>query len=252
VAAGVVRLLVLWDVDHTLIETRGLGTQLYRRAFERVTGVPVCHDVDVTGRTEQAIFAEALRRHGIAWDGGLNDQYAVELASQYQQHRDELRKRGRRLPGASEAVARVANEPHVVQSVLTGNVREVALVKLEVFDLDTHLDLNIGAYGDDASERAELVPVARRRAYAKYGRTFGRTNTVLIGDTVGDVTAARRGGARIIAIASGRDNEAALRSAGAEVVLPSLRDSDAVVEALTHDVQRTGSTDERRSDDREV
>jgi hypothetical protein len=28
-------LLVLWDVDHTLIETRGVGSELYRAALRR-------------------------------------------------------------------------------------------------------------------------------------------------------------------------------------------------------------------------
>jgi hypothetical protein len=27
------RVLVLWDVDHTLIETRGVGYAIYQRAF---------------------------------------------------------------------------------------------------------------------------------------------------------------------------------------------------------------------------
>ena len=28
-------LLVLWDIDHTLIETRGVGTQVYAEAFAK-------------------------------------------------------------------------------------------------------------------------------------------------------------------------------------------------------------------------
>jgi phosphoglycolate phosphatase-like HAD superfamily hydrolase len=58
-------LLVLWDIDHTLIETNGVGTELYRQAFEAIVGRAVEHDVEITGRTEQAIFAEALRLHSI-------------------------------------------------------------------------------------------------------------------------------------------------------------------------------------------
>ena len=30
--------LVLWDIDHTLIETRGVGGQVYAEAFAKVTG----------------------------------------------------------------------------------------------------------------------------------------------------------------------------------------------------------------------
>ena len=35
------QLLVLWDIDHTLIETRGVGRKLYELAFRTVTGRPV-------------------------------------------------------------------------------------------------------------------------------------------------------------------------------------------------------------------
>lgn len=31
--------LVLWDIDHTLMATRGLGRELWAEAFHQVTGV---------------------------------------------------------------------------------------------------------------------------------------------------------------------------------------------------------------------
>ena len=100
--------LVLWDIDHTLIETLGFGTQLYRAAFEAVTGRSVEHEVQITGRTELAILAETLRLHGIQATDELVEGYRVELAAQYADHLVELRQRGRALPGASEAIASLA------------------------------------------------------------------------------------------------------------------------------------------------
>lgn len=32
--------LVLWDIDHTLIETRGVGGEVYAEAFHKVTRCP--------------------------------------------------------------------------------------------------------------------------------------------------------------------------------------------------------------------
>jgi phosphoglycolate phosphatase-like HAD superfamily hydrolase len=75
------------------------------------------------------------------------------------------------------------------------------------------------------------VAVARARAKDKYGVDPDPGATVLIGDTPLDVAAARGGGARVIAVASGRFDAGALRAAGAEVVLPDLLDTDAVVRA---------------------
>jgi phosphoglycolate phosphatase len=41
------------------------------------------------------------------------------------------------------------------------------------------------------------------------------------------------GGARVVAVATGSDSVESLRAAGADVVLPDLRDTRAVAEAVT-------------------
>jgi phosphoglycolate phosphatase len=224
--------LVLWDIDHTLIETRGLGTQLHRQAFEAVIGRTMEHPVEPTGRTELTIIADVLERHGIAPGAERQRQYAAELVRQYETHADELRARGRRLRGVAEVLAALAELPDMVQTVLTGNLRGVAVVKLRAFDLDEHVDLEAGAYGEDDTERAKLVPVAQDRASLRYGVDFDRRNTMIVGDTAGDVRAAHEGGAAIVAVATGHDTEDELRQAGAEVVLPDLADTDRVLAAL--------------------
>jgi phosphoglycolate phosphatase len=229
--------LVLWDIDHTLIETRGVGKQLYIAAFEAITGRHMEHAVDPTGRTETAIFAGTLKRHGIEVSDELQRQYATELARQYEQHAEELRTRGRALPGAGPALAALAEEPGIVQTVLTGNLRAVAQVKLRVFGLDGYIDWKAGAYGEDASERTKLVGVARGNAGKSYGVNFGPSNTVIVGDTAQDVSAAHEGGARVVGVASGRESVDELRSAGAEVVLPDLTDTAQVVEAVTKTIR---------------
>lgn len=78
--------------------------------------------------------------------------------------------------------------------MLTGNLREVARIKLEVFGLDSHLDLDSSAYGDDHRDRAELVAIAQSRTSARTGTIFGNRNTVLIGDTPNDVEAGATAG----------------------------------------------------------
>jgi phosphoglycolate phosphatase-like HAD superfamily hydrolase len=216
------RFLVLWDIDHTLIETRGVGRKLYHRAFEAVTGRAIAHDVDVTGRTELSIFAEALRLHGMTPNDGLIDRYRTELAHQYELNAEQLRAHGATLPGAARTLATLAHSPTVVQTVLTGNLRAVAVIKLRAFDLDQYVDFEVGSYGEDDPERPRLVAIAQQRAGTRYRARFDRSNTVLIGDSVQDVQAAHGGGARLIAVASGRDTADELRRAGADQVLSDL------------------------------
>jgi phosphoglycolate phosphatase len=121
------------------------------------------------------------------------------------------------------------------QSVLTGNIRPVAEVKLAALGLQDGLDLCIGAYGDDHELRAELVQVARRRASAVHGRSpsdFDGVSTVVIGDTPLDIEAALVSGARAVGVATGSYSAAELAAAGACAVLPDLTDTDAVLRAL--------------------
>jgi hypothetical protein len=55
------RTLVLWDVDHTLSETRGVGWAIYDRAFPAATGKPLAKLAKISERTELDIMTESLR-----------------------------------------------------------------------------------------------------------------------------------------------------------------------------------------------
>ncbi len=227
-----VQTLVLWDVDHTLMETGGVGLELFRAAFEQASGRQLVHAAAVTGRTEPAIFRETVELQSIPYSSALFDRYATLLADGYVAAADEMARRGRALPGAAEAIAALVRTGKVVQSVLTGNLRPVAETKLRTFGLDDGLDLDVGAYGTDDDVRAHLVPVARRRASERYQTDFPAHATVLIGDTPSDVQAALDSDAQIIAVASGKSTPDELRRAGARVVLPSLHNAQAVVRAV--------------------
>src|SRR5207253_5591871 len=138
----------------------------------------------------------------------------------------------RPLPGAAAAVAALA-AARIRQSLLTGNVRPLAALKLRRAGLGPGLDLDAGAYGDAHEVRAELVTVARRAARQAYGRAFPGAATVLVGDTPLDVEAATATGARAVAVATGSYPAAALAAAGAHTVLPDLTDTGAVLAAVT-------------------
>jgi phosphoglycolate phosphatase-like HAD superfamily hydrolase len=224
--------LVLWDVDHTLMETRGVGAELFRSAFSQATDRELVYPAEVTGRTEPAIFRETVELHHIPYNAALFDRYAILLAAGYEAHAAELARRGRALPGAHAAITALGQADGIVQSVLTGNLRPVAETKLKTFGLDAGLDLDLGAYGSDHDKRACLVPIARRRAANKHGAHFDGQDTVLIGDSPSDVQAGLDSGTRVIAVATGRNSAAELRQAGAPLVLANLQDTRAVVEAV--------------------
>lgn len=222
------RRLILWDIDHTLIETRGLGGELYANAFRTATGVTLAKKADVTGQTETSILTATLRLHGIADDEPYLSRYQRELVAEYDRHRDELARRGRMLPGAQKVLTALAALPDVAQGVLTGNLRGVARIKLEVFDLDRFLNLDTSAYGDDDSDRPKLVAIAQRRAAHLYGTIFDETNTSVVGDSTHDINTGLRGGAQAVGVATGGESADQLRAAGAHTAWRDLNDTDAI------------------------
>jgi phosphoglycolate phosphatase-like HAD superfamily hydrolase len=225
--------LVLWDVDHTLIENNGVNKETYALAFQLLTGRQAEYPARTDGRTEPEIMRDMLDRHGIeltpehiaTMPGALESATSAKAA--------DLRQRGHELPGAREALSVLQGTAGIVQSVLSGNTMKNAIAKLSAFGLDSYIDFEVGGYGSDDIVRANLVGVARKRATAKYGTGFDQSTTVLIGDTPRDIQVGRNGGAYVIAVASGSDDMETLRREGADVVFPGLRDTQAVVTAVT-------------------
>jgi phosphoglycolate phosphatase len=261
-------LLVLWDIDFTLINAGGVGTRLYRMVFRDMFGTDLPGAADMAGRTDRAIVLDTLARAGIPEPRQHLDQFLARLAALAPTGRELAVQHSRALPGAAAALdalaafaprrdsvalegigrgqdggpapgrdgtAGSATDLSVVQSVLTGNVRRMAEIKLGAAGLDGHLDLEAGAYGDSHEVRSELVHLARGNAARRYGRSFAGTATVLVGDTPLDVAAARATGARAVAVATGGTSADKLAEAGADAVLPDLTDTPAVLSAILGD-----------------
>jgi phosphoglycolate phosphatase-like HAD superfamily hydrolase len=227
-----VRTLVLWDIDHTLIDAGGTSREIYARAFARVTGRELERMAAMAGRTELAIMAETLALHRIDAREELLSDYGAALAAEFAAAEDHVRARGRSLPGALDVLVALAGRTDVLQSVLTGNMEPIAVSKLTIFELADYVDFSVGAYGFDHADRAELVRLARERAAIAYGETFTASDTVLIGDTPNDVRAGHEGGARVVAVATGSSDRAVLEKAGPEAVLDDLTDVPAAVAAI--------------------
>jgi phosphoglycolate phosphatase-like HAD superfamily hydrolase len=229
---GHIRRLVLWDVDGTLVDSAKLGRDAFLEAFEVVTGSPPRRLVPFAGRTDLEIALDLFDASGLAGGEGLLEPFGEALAAAMAARSDELRRRGRALPGAREALERLRAEPGVVQSLLTGNIAVNAAVKLGAFGLERAVDFEIGAYGSDHRMRGELVAVARAKAERKHGVPVPPDRVVVIGDTPLDVVAAREGGARAVAVATGPYGADDLREAAPDVVLGDLSNLDALLAAV--------------------
>lgn len=215
--------LVLFDIDGTLVLTGGAGVLALEIACREVLGVErPCEGLDTGGKTDPAIVREiALRHLGRPATPDEHDRviarYLVALAA----HMPTAPKY-RVLPGVEAALAATEARGCAV-GLATGNVAAGARIKLERADLWRRFAF--GGYGCDAEDRGALVARGIERGEAHARRTYARAREVLvIGDTIRDVAAARAVGAVAVAVATGSQSVDVLRAAGPDVVLETLEE----------------------------
>lgn len=224
--------LVLFDIDGTLVLTGGAGIRAMNRACEDITGHrDVLDGVPIAGRTDWIILQDALAGQGRALDRSL----LHELRDRYVQHlREEIELPGRGvkavLPGVRELLDALRARHDVAVGLLTGNFAAGARVKLEHFDLWKYFAC--GAFGDDASDRNALVPVAIQRARECGIADASPSDVLVVGDTPHDIACAHAVGARPVGVATGSYSVEDLRASGADVVFPDLSDTGTFLRLL--------------------
>ena len=226
---------MLWNIDLTLVDVSRVTRAAYADAFQQVTGRRLIQLPQFAGQSESEIFFDALARNDAdnAGSDALLAAFYNALAGAFAARQGDLTGQGRLLSGAAQAVETLASRPDVVvQSVLTGTIRPNAVAKLAAFGLESYFDFEVGGYGSESYPKGAQVMMARGRAGEKYGKAFTERNTVYVGDSVRDVAAAIRGGARSVAVATGRSTESDLLAAGADLVLPDLADVPAVLRGI--------------------
>lgn len=225
------RRLVMWDIDHTLLYAGGVGQLALAAAFTAATGLRYRETALMAGRTDRDIAAQTFTLHGVAdYEPHLDGFFDVVVA-EFLTRRHLVRENGHLMPGVPDVLTTLGTRPHVVQTLVTGNLRPIAEAKLAEFGLTGLVDVEIGGYGTEDVVRATLVRRSLERATARHGE-FGPADVFVVGDTVHDVTAALANGVTAIAVATGGTTAADLAAAGAHVVLDNLADVEAVVHLL--------------------
>src|SRR6516162_3640212 len=108
IVASVRRLLVLWDIDFTLIGASGVGLRLYETAFRDMFGRELPGYAPMAGRTDRAIIIDTLARAGIREPRAQVDQFIARLAAMAPAGRELAAGRCQALPGAAEALTALA------------------------------------------------------------------------------------------------------------------------------------------------
>ncbi|MBB5110524.1 phosphoglycolate phosphatase-like HAD superfamily hydrolase [Micromonospora echinospora] len=233
--------LVIWDVDGTLIpaDLRWL-TRAIARAYGIAESEVVFPDKKVHGYTDESIAVDAAIASGVdpsAAEAGIH-AFRQAIAAVMQEGRQELAEVQPPYPGAAASIAEL-REHGFIQTVLTGNLRSAAEVKLHVAGLDEFLDLRIGGFGSDARDRFHLAAVVAQRYSAIYGDPLDSARVIVIGDAPNDIACARHADFRV-AVVTHRIGGQELASYEPDLVLDSL-DPTTVVAAVSSLLSSGGS-----------
>jgi phosphoglycolate phosphatase len=227
------RKLILFDIDGTLLWTRGAAKRAFLRAMVEVYGTagPIATHA-FGGKTDPQIARELLELEGFAAEDidigfpRLWSLYTAGLKSELAGSAHETTV----LPGVRELIDALDDRADVMSGLLTGNIEPGAALKLESAKL--HGRFRFGAYGSDRERRDELPGVAVLRAREVCGREFRGREIIVIGDTPADMTCGRGLDVHAFGVTTGSFDEGALRKAGAHTVFADLADTGAVLEAL--------------------
>ena len=229
--------LILFDIDGTLLWTDGAGRRAIHRAMidEMGTAGPI-DGYRFDGKTDPQIVRELLELAGHP-ECSSEDRISAVCRRYVSLLTAELAKptqTTKTLQGVKELLA--ALEPHEAQGravvgLLTGNLEHGAALKLRSAGIDPGR-FAVGAYGSDSHKRSDLPAIAAERAGRKTGRRFTGADIMIVGDTPDDIACGRPMGARVLAVATGFFDTAALRAAGAAFVFENLSDTDAVLDTL--------------------
>lgn len=219
-------MLILFDIDMTLLETDHIGITLLENAGRELFDPAfTAEGINFGGCLDPVIIAQMLVNN----KQDPTPENVLSLRAHYHAGLERTAKErpiARALVGAHELVnaTREHNDIDAI-GVLTGNYPETGAIKLRSagFDPD-HFVIN--AWGDASPHaeplRSHLPPVAIENYQSAKSRAIDPEQVVIIGDTVHDVTCALDNDCRALAVATGHATRQELEDAGAHLVVDDL------------------------------
>lgn len=229
-------MLVLFDIDGTLLLSQGQGARAMQEAARKVVGPTFTFEgVEFAGRLDPLIFRDGLRKNGCDDFDTLHGAFRAA-------YEESLRRRlsepgiAAPLPGVTALLARLREPGGPTLGLVTGNYPETGRIKLEAAGLHPAW-FEIPVWGVDGPTRRDLPRVALDRYAERLGHRVDPARVVVIGDTPYDVDCAHHNGCRALAVATGpAHGKADLASHHPDLLLDDLRDVDRIM-AWLHDVR---------------
>jgi phosphoglycolate phosphatase len=229
--------ILLWDIDGTLIRSaRPGGYKEYTiPVLEEIFGTAGrLADMHVSGMTDLQIVFEALNDAGISQQEILAraDVLVARLTEEARRVTGNGVKFFELLPGVRETLEALAAHPRYKSALVTGNIKPMAELKMDLVGLDHFFTLP-GAFGDESHNRRDLPARAAERIRKHLQMDLAPEEFIVIGDTPNDIDCARHFGARAVAVGTGRFySRDEIMACEPDALLADLTDIPLVIETL--------------------
>ena len=229
--------ILLWDIDGTLIHSVKTGgyKEYTIPVLEEIFGTSGrLREMRVSGMTDLQIVYEALSDEGISQEDIL--ARAEVLVSRLTEEARRVTGNGIKffevLPGVRETLEALAAHTRYESALVTGNIKPMAQLKMELVGLDQYFTLP-GAFGDESHNRRDLPARAAERIRSYLQLDLSPEQFIVIGDTPNDIDCARHFGARAVAVGTGRFySREEIMACEPDALLPDLADTQLVLDTL--------------------
>lgn len=210
--------VILFDIDGTLLLTGASGLQAIEITLKELFGIDKPSEVEVHGQTDRGIAGKLFKAHGVE-DSDENFQAFCQCYLGHLEATLPLRT-GQLMPNVSNLLDQLHQLENVHVGLLTGNMRKGAELKLKHFAIDHYFQF--GGYGDLHPERNDVALFAKQDAERHLGHELDPDTIWVIGDTPNDIRCAKSIGAKVMAVATGKNSVDELREHQPDVVLEDL------------------------------
>ena len=192
--------VIFWDIDGTLLNTKGGGRLAVQFALSEMIGSPCeLSSVNMAGMTDWSIANAVLEHIGIP----PTLENIHQLQQRYQHHlpKSLAQTQGYVLEGVLPILQALQPREDVLSLLLTGNMERGAWTKLAHYDLDYFFCG--GGFCQSTPNRTDIAQKALSVAQEKIG-DVSSDKCYVIGDTPHDILCGQAIGAKTIALSNHR------------------------------------------------
>ncbi len=218
-------ILLLFDIDGTLLNSAGSGRRSLKESINSVTGMNCENAVNFSfmGKTDRFIIQSILKNLNVSNSEILIKNIKQEYFKKLRYNIENNHKKAQIL-GIEKFLRIINSKTGIKVGLQTGNFRQGAFIKLQSLKLDAFF--RVGGFGDACTERVDVIRHALDESASFFNMDFSPDEIIVIGDTPADIYAGKAFNTRTIAVCSNPGMHKGLVESKPDLLIEDFRNHD--------------------------